>query len=105
VAEKQKGKKGEHMVVLFIFATVVLVIGWLIGAYCRKALPRPESAFTRAVIKALMFIAWLITVSKMTPGNSVSEFWRYTGAGVWSFIAGGICGVMSNWNLLRRRHV
>ena len=83
------------MVVLFIFATAVLILGWLVGAYCKEALPRPESSFSRGVIQALMVVSWFITISKMTPANSTSEFWRYLGAGVWSFIAGGIGGAMT----------
>jgi len=84
------------MLVLFIFAAIVLAAGWFAGAYCRAGLPRPESAFARGVIKTLMIVSWCITISKMTPANSTSEFWRYIGAGVWSFIAGAICGVMKS---------
>lgn len=82
------------MFVLFVFAALVLVIGWFIGVYCRKSLPRPVSSSARIIIQVLMLAAWCITISKMIPANSTSEFWRYVGAGVWSFIAGGICGIM-----------
>jgi FtsH-binding integral membrane protein len=95
VAEKQKGK-GEHMFVLFVFAVVILIVGFVGGKWCREGFSRPTSRKTRIVLRFVVGVLWFATLAVITPTNGVSVRWQYFGIAVASFVCGAFFGIMTN---------